>query len=580
LRGIFFSLALVCGGQNALAVYAPPVLARGGLVVSDHYLASRVGASLLKQGGNAMDAAVGVGFALAVVHPCCGNIGGGGFMQIHWHEAQPDAQDWIVDFRETAPSAIKRTEFFDHGKLKSDDELGYLYVGVPGTVLGLIEAQQRFGHLPLKTVMEPAIQLAEQGFVLNRFDLANFYKAGDAIKAQTNVAKIMRPAGRWPRPGERWRQTDLAASLRKIRDQGSEVFYHGELAQKMVAASAADHGVLSLADFAAYQVHWRKPIQCDYHGYVLLTAPPPASGVTVCEILRLLNPLDLKSLGFHSAPATHYNAAAMKQAFYDRNHLLGDPDFVNNPVSWLLSDAHLRPVQVMMAKFKNVQPKRVVNKTPSLHTTHFVVMDRDHNVINTTYTINAYFGSVRIAGDTGFFLNNDLKDFTLKTNQPNLFFLVQGDNNLIQGGKRPLSSMSPTLVLKKGRVVMALGAAGGPTIISSIVQAIENVIDYGMDIHAAVDAPRYHMQWQPNVIYQEPFTFSNDSLLRLKAMGYRVQENLFDRYPYWGQMAAIKCDRRGVMAGSSDDRHPNGRAIGVERVHLSKSAANALAWLQ
>lgn len=561
----------------APAVFSPPVAARDGMVVSDHYLASRVGAAILKQGGNAMDAAVAVGYALAVVHPCCGNIGGGGFMLVHWHTGE----DVVLDFRETAPSQIRSGLFFDDKhQLKPDAALGYLYVGVPGTVMGLNTALSKYGSMSLAQVMQPAIELAEQGFVLNRFDLKNFLKAEQDILSQPNVSAIMRPEGRWPRPGERWSQPALAATLKKIRDQGTAVFYQGEIAQAIVAASAQDHGVLSMEDFARYQVHWRQPVRCQYRGYEVVSAPPPSSGTVICEILRLLEPFPLASLGFHAALTTHYNVAAMKQAFYDRNHYLGDPDFVKDPTDWLLSEQRLAKLQRRLAIKRN---KPVWHRRPasqSMHTTHYVVMDKDKNVVSTTYTVNAYFGSVRIAGDTGFFLNNDLKDFALEANQPNLFFLVQSTNNVIEGNKRPLSSMSPSLVMKDGQVFMALGAAGGPTIITSIVEALENVIDFGMDVRAASDSARYHMQWEPDVIYMEPYAFSADTLTLLQRMGYRVQEQLFDRYLYWGQMASLLVEPSGIINGASDNRHPNGRAVGVLTVNRLKSKQAALAWLQ
>lgn len=572
----FASMLLAYAGL-APAVFSPPVTAREGMVVSDHYLASRVGASILKQGGNAMDAAVAVGYALAVVHPCCGNIGGGGFMLVHWHTGE----ELVLDFRETAPSQIKKTLFFDQAHhLKPDAELGYLYVGVPGTVMGLNTALSRFGTMTLAQVMAPAIELAEQGFVLNRYDLKNFLKAEQEILAQPNVSQIMRPQGRWPRPGERWIQPALATTLKKIRDQGTAVFYQGEIAAAIVAASAQDHGVLSLDDFAHYQVYWRQPVRCQYRGYQVVSAPPPSSGTIVCEILRLLEPFPVARLGFHAALTTHYNAAAMKQAFYDRNHYLGDPAFVKDASDWLLSDKRLAKLQRRLQVQRNRPVWHHKPANTSLHTTHYVVMDKDKNVVSTTYTVNSYFGSVRIAGETGFFLNNDLKDFALEADQPNLFFLVQSTNNVIEPNKRPLSSMSPSLVLKDGQVLMALGAAGGPTIITSLVEALENVIDFGMDIRAASDSARYHMQWEPDVIYMEPYAFSPDTISLLQRMGYRLQENLFDRYLYWGQMASLLVEPNGVIDGASDNRHPNGRAVGVLTVNRIKSKQHALAWLQ
>lgn len=566
LRMIIF---VYCG--YSVAAFRPPVSATRGMVISDHYLASAVGASVLKKGGNAMDAAVAVGYALAVVHPCCGNIGGGGFMLVHWHTGENS----VLDFREVAPEKTKSDLFFrNEKKLKKRKELGYLLVGVPGTVMGLDTALKKYGTWSRQKVMAPAIQLAEKGFVLNHDDVKNFTRLTNETSLQPNVKAIFMPHGHILRPGQRFVQKALAQTLKRISQHGTAEFYQGSIAKNIVAASRKDHGVLSLDDFKNYQVIWRDPIHCLYRGYTILTAPPPSAGVTICEILKIVSGFPIGRLGFHSADAVNINVEAMRQAFYDRNHYLGDPRFVSNPVNRLLSDKHIQQIQHKITQHQHI-PLSPFKKTNShMYTTHFVVMDDKKNVVNITYTINSFYGVMRMANQEGFFLNNELRDFALKKGRPNIFMLVQGKKNLIAPNKRPLSSMSPTLVMKNNQVYMALGAAGGPTILTTIVQAIENVLDYGMDIRAANDSPRYHMQWRPDVIYWEPFGFSRDTRERLQAMGYQLQQHLFGRYLYWGQLNSLLVASDGVVWGASDNRQPNGRALGISEQRQGYSLEN------
>ena len=559
-KAILRFLIVIYWGCGFAAFY-PPVAATGGMVVSDHYLASAVGAQVLKQGGNAMDAAVAVGYALAVVHPCCGNIGGGGFMLIHWHTGE----NIVLDFREVAPQNIRSDLFFEkNGELKSKKELGYLLVAVPGTVMGLNTALKKYGTWSLQKAMTPAVQLAQQGFVLNDYDVKNLNRLANERELPGHLRAIFRPNGHFLRSGQRLIQEDLARTLQSIRQGGTEEFYQGDIAKKIVAQSDKDHGVLSLEDFKNYHIVWRKPIHCHYRGYTILTAPPPSAGVAICEILEIVEGFSMGALGFHSAAAVRINAAAMKQAFYDRNHYLGDPQFVHNPLHWLLAQKRIRKIQRCIRKIDVVNPEKFgQSRHDPMYTTHFVVMDHAKNVVNTTYTINSFYGAMRMADDTGFFLNDELHDFALRKNRPNIFMLVQGKANLIRPGKRPLSSMSPTLVMRGKQFYMALGAAGGPTIITTIAQAIENVIDFGMNIRAANDSARYHMQWKPDVIYWEPYGFSPDTVERLKGMGYILRQNLFDRYLYWGQLNSLSSEPNGIILGASDNRLPNGSAVGV-----------------
>jgi len=543
------------------AAYLPPVLSQDGMVVTDHYLASQVGADILRQGGNAMDAAVAVAYALAVVDPCCGNIGGGGFMLVHWHTGE----DIMLDFRETAPKNIRPALFFHRdGKIKSSSELGYLPVGIPGTVMGLNTALKKYGTFSLQRVMAPAIKLAEQGFILNSGDIA-IYQHEPTLTMTAAARRLFMPNGQFVKPGQRLTQKDLAVTLKKISEQGEAVFYRGEIARQIVASSAKNQGVISLDDLKNYRVVWRKPIFCKYRGYQVITSPPPSSGVIICEILQIVEKFPLSKWGYGAALGLNYNINAMDYAFRDRDRYLGDPAFVNNPIDMLLSPQHIQKLQALIQQNKKIKSNMPV-QDPASHTTHFVVMDRAGNVISTTYTINSLFGIKEMAGNTGFFLNNELGDFTLRVGQLNQFRLLQGPTNLIAPNKRPLSSMSPTIVMHNGKIFMALGAAGGSTIITSITEALENVIDYGMNIAGAVNSPRYHTQYYPDKVFMEPFVFSPDTMNLLIRWGHPLQAKLFGQFEYWGQIAAILVDPNGIINGENDNRRPNGAAIGLTPV--------------
>ena len=557
LLGLFLSIT-----SAAYAAFLPPASADQSMVSSAQKLATRTGVDILKQGGNAIDAAVAVGYALAVVQPCCGNLGGGGFVLIH----RANGKNVFIDFREKAPAAIASHYFFDkQGKVKANALSGYLSVGVPGTVMGLNAALAQYGTMPLKKVIAPAIALAQQGFVLTKDDLIVLNKEHKKLAKHENVAAIFLNHGQPYQANERLKQTQLAKTLMLIRDQGDRPFYHGVIAKKIVAASKAHHGVLSLADFSNYRIKITKPIACQYRGNTVITAPPPGSGVTVCEILNIVSGYPLS---FHSAEATHYNVEAMRYAYADRNQYLGDPDFVKNPVQKLLSPSYAKQIRSRIKPFQAGNSKHMGlqfnNTGEKPQTTHYDVIDRHGNAVSVTTTLNGYFGSGVIAGDTGFLLNNEIDDFALRAGVPNMFKLVQGNANLIAPNKRPLSSMSPTIVMKHDKPYIILGAAGGSTIITQVVEAIENAVDFGMDINAAVNSPRYHMQWLPDVIYMEPFAFSKDTLDKLQSMGYTLQLGSPYHTKVWGQTAAILIDpKTGVIYGATDNRHPGGEAAGL-----------------
>ena len=571
--------ALVLGAAQPLAAPAQPAAAQAvesdaGMVVTSQHLASEVGAAILRQGGNAIDAAVAVGYALAVTHPCCGNLGGGGFMTIHF----ADGRNTVINFRERAPLAATPQMFLDgQGDTIVDKSLeGYLAVGVPGTVLGLETARQRYGTLPRTLLLAPAIRLATEGFTLTRGDVDVLADANDAFRKQSNVSAIFLNNGKPLQPGNRLVQKDLAHTLRAISERGSNAFYRGPIADAVVAASIANGGVLTKGDFAAYTVTELKPVICSYRGYTIVSAPPPSSGgVTLCEMLRVLEAYPLKTLGFHSSGSIHLMTEAMRYAYMDRNAFLGDPAFVKNPVDRLLSDGHIKDIRAQ------IRPNRAgVSKAlgasagpgEKASTTHYSIVDRIGNAVSVTYTINDSFGAKVIAGATGFFLNDEMDDFTAKPGAPNYYGLVQGNANAIAPGKRPLSSMTPTIILKNDKPVLIAGAPGGARIITTVLEVIVNVIDHGLTLQEAVDAPRFHHQWLPDTLASEPLALSADTAAALARMGY----HLVPLQP-WGASnaveaigmapgnpalgAALQFARSGLFYGVADSRAPAGLAI-------------------
>lgn len=547
-----------------LAKYLPPTVATQGMVVSEQKIASTIGAHILKAGGNAIDAAVATGYALAVVDPCCGNIGGGGFMLIHLKSGKVVG----LNFRETAPANIAPHLFFNNGKKTKASTQGYLSVGVPGTVMGLNTALKKYGTMSLQTVMQPAIQLAKKGFPLTKGNANLFNHHKPLLLKDKHIANIFFPKNRDLNAGQYLTQPQLAHTLTMISKRGSQYFYQGPIAQSIVDASRANGGVLSLKDFKQYQVRWVTPITCHYRGLTIKTMPLPSSGTTVCEILSILNGFSFPKNGFHSALVTNLNIHAMQAAFNDRNQRLGDPTLTPSATQQLLSPAYIQQLQKNINHPITTHPPG--NTKEKLETTHYAVIDQYGNAVSVTYTLNGFFGAKRMAGSTGFFLNNELDDFTLKSNTKNQFHLKQGEANLIAPNKQPLSSMSPTLVLKHKKLMMILGAAGGPTIITQIVQTIENVIDFGMDIQAAINSPHYHMQGWPDITFYEPYSFSRDTQQILKNEGHRIQEKLWGKYSTWGQQAAIDIsDKTGLIYGANDARRPEGAAVGVSHANIT-----------
>ena len=537
-----------------------PVLARHAMVVTAQHLATEVGVRILKEGGNAIDAAVAVGYALAVVHPCCGNIGGGGFMLIHL----ANGRDAFLDFREKAPLKATPTLYQDArgNVIPGKSTKTYLGVGVPGTVLGLDTALRKYGTMSRAEVMAPAIRLAREGYVLDQGDVNILDTRVKDFARYPNVAAIFLDHGEPYVAGQRLRQPQLAKTLESIARKGSRAFYRGPIASAIVAASRANGGILSMKDFADYTVQWAKPVECRYHGYSVLSDPPPSSGgVTICEILQLIKPYPFSKWGYGSVESLHYLVEAERRAFADRNTYLGDPAFVHNPIAMLLSARHAARLRASILPNKatpSAEIKGSLGPPEGTDTTSYSIVDAHDNAVAVTYTINYLFGVGQIAGRTGFFLNNEMDDFTSKPGVPNSFGLVQGKINQIEPGKRPLSSMAPTIVLRGGKLFMVTGSPGGSTIISTTLESFLNVAEFGMNVQQAVNAPRVHQQWFPDLVLAEPGLMRPAVQQRLEAMSYR-----FKTIPSWGADEAILADPRSpLLEGANDRRRPAGLAAG------------------
>lgn len=579
-RSIIMAAAvLLVSAVPSLSLTRQPVTAEKAMVVTSQHLATQAGLEILKNGGNAVDAAVAVGYALAVTNPCCGNIGGGGFATLHL----ADGKQLFLNFREMAPGAATEKMFLNQtGDVIPDLSLkGYLAAGVPGTVLGLDTLLKNYGTMKRADVMAPAIKLAEKGFILTAGDVAIMGTSTKDFASQPNVAAIFLNKGQPWKAGELFVQKNLAATLKQIAARGPDAFYKGPIADELVKASSKNGGIITKADLAAYNVQELKPIKCNYRGFEVISAPPPSSGgVAICEILNILQAYPMGELGFHSAAGVHYMVEAMRHTFVDRNFSLGDPDFVKNPIDKLLSEQHAAAVRAKIdpekaTPSKDVQPGMAPHEGDQ--TTHYSIVDAKGNAIAVTYTINALFGSKVIAGDTGFFLNDEMDDFTTKPGVPNLFGLVQGTTNVIAPKKRPLSSMSPTIVTKDGKPFMVLGSPGGSRIITITLETLMNVVDYGMNIQEAVDAPRLHHQWLPDEVAAEPFALSPDTLKILEQMGYTIKVQ-----SPWGAAEAILIGppataapatsgndamvtsqpKPGLIYGAHDSRRPAGSAAG------------------
>jgi gamma-glutamyltranspeptidase/glutathione hydrolase len=584
MRSLTLLSVLLLWLTPARAADPPPVGATRGMVVSAQRLASAVGADILAHGGNAVDAAVAVGYALAVVYPEAGNLGGGGFMTLRLADGHAD----FLDFREKAPLAATATMFLgaDGQPDHTASTRSWRAVGVPGSPLGLEAARTRYGTMTRAQLMAPAIKLARDGFVLQPADVALLHEAAPLLAADPAAAHILLPNGAAPAAFSRLRQPALARTLAAISANGAQqAFYDGPIGARIVAASQAGGGILSRQDFAGYKVRWLPPVTCGYRGYQIISAPPPSSGgVTLCEMLGILQGTDLAAAGFHSATELHWLVEAMRRAFHDRNLTLGDPAFVTNPVAALLAPGYIAKLRagidpVRATPSASLEPAAPPAVREGAQTTEYAVVDSAGNAVSVTYTLNGWFGIGRVAGDTGILMNNEMDDFAAKPGSPNMFGLVQGNANAIAPGKTPLSSMTPTIVTKDGQLKLVIGSPGGPRIITTVLEAIVNLIDHGMNVQEAIDAPRIHAQWLPDTVALEHFALSADTRALLEHDGYHFKDG-----DYWSQAEAILVGAPALnpppptpgalpmpapylpdakLFGAHDVRGPAGAAVGV-----------------
>jgi gamma-glutamyltranspeptidase/glutathione hydrolase len=526
---------------------AQPVRARHGMVVSRETHATQAGVQILAAGGNAVDAAIAVGFALAVTHPSAGNIGGGGFMLVRL----ADGRTTFIDFRERAPQSASHDMYLDAaGKLTRDSITGYRASGVPGTVAGLEYASKHFGKRPWAELVQPAIDLAAKGFPLS-YAQANGLRGG-GLGAFPESKRIFQRDGKFYEPGDNFTQPDLAKTLTRIAQSGTQDFYHGETARLLAADMQAHNGTITLADLESYKAIERKPLTGQYRGYDIVTAPPPSSGgVGILQMLGVLEGTGYEKGGAGSAEVVHYMTEAMRRFFADRNQWMGDPDFVKVPVKGMLNPEYIKKLRASIDPVRatpSADVKAGSFTTPeSFETTHFTVADEAGNIVSLTYTLNGGYGSKVTATGLGFLLNNEMDDFTAKPGEANMFGLIQGEANSIAPHKTPLSAMTPTIVLKDGKPFLALGSPGGPTIINSVLEVMVNVIDFKMNVQDAVNWPRFHHQHLPDEVRVEP-GYSPDTVAILEKNGYTIK-----RANAQGEVAAILF-ANGWLEGAADPR--------------------------
>ena len=544
-----------------LAASKEPVRARRAMVASTSEIASRVGADVMRQGGNAVDAAVAVSLALAVTWPSAGNLGGGGFMLVRKTDGATEA----IDYRERAPLAATRDMYLDAqgNVVKGMSTEGYRAVAVPGTVAGLMMAHKRHGKLPWSDLVEPARKLAAEGFEVP-WHLHRSLRLNSTIEKMKDFPesrRIFQRDGRFYEMGDRFVQPELAAVLGRLKTNPRD-FYEGETARLIAADMKVNGGILTLDDLRTYEPTLRVPLRTTYRGHEILTMPPPSSGgIALMEMLNMLEAYDLKKMGWGSAQYTHTMVEVMRRAFADRAQFLGDTDFVKVPVSALTHPKYAaeRRASIDPARASKSLEAGAGNPAPyeSPDTTHFTVVDGDGNVVSSTYTLNDSYGAGVTAKGTGVLLNNEMDDFTSKAGVPNDYGLIQGEANAIQPRKRPLSSMTPTIVLKDGKPYFAIGSPGGPTIINTVLHVIVNVIDFGMDMQEAIDAPRFHHQWLPDVIYWEKFGVNPDTRAVLEKMGHTFRDipGASRNAPSdIGDAHGVMIDATGMRLGASDPR--------------------------
>lgn len=537
-----------------------PVFAQNGMVATQEEHATRIGLDVLKNGGNAIDAGVAIGFALAVTLPRAGNLGGGGFMIIR--NADQD-KTVALDFREMAPAKAHRDMYLDEeGNAVSErSRFTYQAVGVPGTVAGLALAAEQYGTMPLADLIAPAIKLAEEGMPVSVDLSESLAGLKERFEPWPESMKIFfKEGGETYQPGETLVQTDLANALKQIAEQGPSAFYEGEIAEKITADMAENDGLITLEDMKNYKAVVREPIRGDYRGFEIVSMPPPSSGgIHVVQILNMLEHYPIQELGHNSASTIHRMAEAMKLAYADRSEYLGDTDYVEVPIKGLTSKDYAAELvkQIDTSRARPAEEIKPNNPIPyeSNQTTHYSVMDKNGNVVSTTYTINFSYGSGIVAKGTGILLNNEMDDFSAKPGVPNAYGLIGGEANAVEGGKRPLSSMTPTIVMKDGQVYLVTGSPGGSRIITTVLQVIMNVIDHEMNIAEATMAPRIHHQWLPDEIRIEE-GLSPDTIALLQAMGHTVAVK-----SAMGSTQSIMRLPEGLY-GFSDTRRRNSLTVG------------------
>jgi gamma-glutamyltranspeptidase/glutathione hydrolase len=552
----------------ATAASERPVAAEKGMVASAQHLATEVGVNILRRGGNAIDAAVAVAYALAVVYPAAGNLGGGGFMTI-WFS---DGRKTFLDFREKAPRAASRDMYLDKdgNVIKGLTTAGWLAVGVPGTVAGLEYARKKYGTMARAALIGPAIKLAGDGFALEQGDVDMLVSATADLRKFPATAEIFLNKGQPFSTGQRLVQPDLADTLRLIRERGVDGFYKGKTGAAIATASRAGGGIIDQDDLEGYKIRELAPVECDYRGHQVISAPPPGSGgVALCEMLNILEEYPLRELGWGSAQALHYEIEAMRHAFADRYSLIGDPDFVDNPIRTLIDKSYAAKIRNDIKPDKagiSSEIRQGVAPHEGSNTTHVSIIDDAGNAVSMTYTLNDWFGAKVVASGTGVLMNDEMDDFTPNPGVANTYGSIQGNANAIAPGKTPLSSMSPTIMTKHGKPVLILGTPGGSRIITTVLQTILNVVDFQMNIQEAVDAPRIHHQWLPDITKTEPYALSPDTRRIMESMGYRFENsepaNHVDAIIVGAPSLGGTAIGRNRYYGANDPRGGTGTALG------------------
>jgi len=558
---IFIALLAGCNSNNfkpgKRIQEGAGLISKNGMVVSANYEASRIGALILEKGGNAIDAAVATGFALAVCYPEAGNIGGGGFMLIRLADGRTD----IIDYREKAPLGASRNMYIDPaGNVISRSSTDtHLASGVPGSVDGMLEAHRKYGRLPFSEIIQPAIDLAENGYIIKSPQAYSFNRARKEFTDRNSKKPALVKDSLW-KEGDLVRQPDLAATLRLIRDKGHEGFYTGKVAEMIVREMDRGHGLITMKDLDSYKSVWRTPLEGKYHNYTVITAPPPSGGgIALLQMLTMVEKYKLSESGFHSVATMHLMIEAERRAFADRSFFAGDPDFVKIPVDKLIRGEYLSGRMSSFKADKASLSSEIAHGSPekeaSEETTHYSVTDREGNAVSTTTTLNGSFGNCIFVEGAGFLLNNEMDDFSVKPGFPNMYGLTGGEANSIEPGKRMLSSMTPTIILKDEKLFIVTGSPGGSTIPTTVFQVVVNAVDFGMNMQESADAGRFHHQWMPDLVYLENNSFDSITIRKLEGLGHHLTTR-----SYIGSVNAIMKLNDGSFQGGADRRGNNSAA--------------------